>query len=516
MSRLFAARHRRDEGFTLIEATFAIVIAAIAFTALSAALLSTLKAALTSRLNQQSIDVASAEVESLRALDYAAVANSSTDTFSASEDPNLASCGASCWTYDPDGTGPKAPEKIYLVAGAGVPQHVQTVTVGNTKFTRRTYVTTVADSSVATAAYRRVTVVVTWSLHGVNHTHVTSTFVTATRRGLPLPRAVMDCNDATAAVHCAKTVTQGSTIGLGVVLTNRGARDAYTLTTPTVPAGWTFNWYVDVNQDGNYDPATDTTVVSGSPPTTPQVETDNVLYLLAVYTLSPTAPIGANTVKLQAQSVAQPTAATAVNTATYTITVTAPSCGASTCWDYWLHNALTAPTGNSNTSGADMPMNKGTPTSATLYDYDGDGLAGRLLTRDGSVTASWLYQVPGTKKSSATYSGTARVVLWMRNKDSDSGKAEKLDASLCFQNGGASGNSYVCPATAVASTPLATGYGGWTAVSLNIPVSAQTVPVSNNVRLIVQLDSSSAEDVEIGYDTTSYNAELVMPATAGG
>src|SRR6185437_3762511 len=86
--------------------------------------------------------------------------------------------------YDPDGTGPIVREKIVTAIGGVVKPHVNVVTRNNTRYTVARYVTDPGDT---TGKYRRVTVVADWVSGKKTHSRRSSTFVTLTRRGLPLP-----------------------------------------------------------------------------------------------------------------------------------------------------------------------------------------------------------------------------------------------------------------------------------------------------------------------------------------
>ena len=133
-----------ESGFSLIESVIALTIAAIAFTALAAGMISSLKAAVMGRQAQQASDVLQQSMEQLRALGFDALAMRPTDL---STGDALSLSGCSC--YDPvhDNTTGTAAEPLVLDAGGSVNPHVRSVTENATVYTVRSYVTKPADST---------------------------------------------------------------------------------------------------------------------------------------------------------------------------------------------------------------------------------------------------------------------------------------------------------------------------------------------------------------------------------
>ena len=185
---------RRDHrGFTLVEAVVSLMIAAMLLMALAASLVVQVKGATAARQNQQSIDQASDQIEQVRALSFAAVAMDPTGADFAGD-----KCGGSVqiwcitgnnpstWAMkypDPNNSAVILSEPLYVGGQPGGPllPHKHACANGATC---KVYATTPAGSN---NTYRRVTVVVTWLDHGQSKTRVTSTQITSTRRGLPLP-----------------------------------------------------------------------------------------------------------------------------------------------------------------------------------------------------------------------------------------------------------------------------------------------------------------------------------------
>ena len=187
-------RLRDEEGFTLVEAMAALSILAIGIFAAAQALTAGL---LTTGLSRQRLAARSAldqQMEDARTLNYANLVLSDASPLSHS----TTSTNPDYWvdqnaqTYDPDGSGPLAPEPLVRVAGASPAlQHYQNpLVVGSTTYTVYRYVTWVdsptdgcvtvtvqCPSSTPDAAdgnrdgvsdaggqdEKRVTVVVTWN-----------------------------------------------------------------------------------------------------------------------------------------------------------------------------------------------------------------------------------------------------------------------------------------------------------------------------------------------------------------
>ena len=504
MALLLRARRRRaadERGFSLLEVIIGITILAGIFMAGGQVLGSSLMGVLYSRQNQQVADVISQEIEGLRAGSYAAVAMVTSDL---AGDTSITQSFGHHW-FDPDGTGPLAAEKIVTATGGLVNPHVELIPLNGTTFRLTKYVT---DPEDALGKYRRVTVRATWTRGGREYTRQSSTFVTLTRRGLPLP-------NFTFTGPVTVQANRDTTLVLPVSLTNRGATDSWNLSAQNLSGRtWTTLWYKDDGSlDGAWDLA-DTLLLdtdADGRPETGELGTDEAAQLFAVVQLSPTEAAGTVSHKLTAQSMAQPSSPTATASVTDTVEVLSQSCPGCTYSMYYLHNADVAA---DSTAVSPMPIYATAPSATTLYNYDTnvDSAAGRKLTKgglvdtsSGSTIANWRYQQTGAK----TYRGTANLRLYVA--DADPGDLESALALTVFIRYQATGNTYTLASTT--STTVSPG-GSFQAVDLAIPVD---FTVTNNKRWEVKVVASSAvdhDDAVLAYGTTIYPASIEMPVAS--
>ncbi len=222
MGRLACARgcHRVDDeaGFTLVEALVSLVVLATVFTALAYAMVGSLRASMMARVEQQGVDFATQALETIRQGDYYDLAHVASDL---TGDPRITTCGTE-QCVDP-GTG--TAETLVTATNGSVTAHVAAVDAALTNdvpFTLSTYVT---DPGDATADYKRVTVIASWSVGGVDRERVVSGFVTATDRGLPLPVFKLVPLGGTSIA-----VNPGAETPFAFELTNQGAPDRWNLT----------------------------------------------------------------------------------------------------------------------------------------------------------------------------------------------------------------------------------------------------------------------------------------------
>ncbi len=164
----------------------ALTIAAMAFSALSMALISGVHTSLFSQQNQQAGDLLSQTVEKSRALGYDSLSMRFTDlnTGEATRTPAVATC--LCFNPKTDQTSGTGVEPLAPTDPAGgIFPHVTSYAQNGLTYKVRQYVTQPTDAFGAT--YKRLTVLVTWTSLGKPHSRSYSTVVTATKRGLPLP-----------------------------------------------------------------------------------------------------------------------------------------------------------------------------------------------------------------------------------------------------------------------------------------------------------------------------------------
>ncbi len=214
-----------DGGFTLVEAVVALFVLGIVFTAMAAAAMGSLRASMNSRAEQQAIDFATEAVEQARQADYYSLGHDATDV--AADTAYVTSCG-STWCFNPgDGS-----EQLIIAAGGSINPHTTVVssTVNNgVNFQVSTFVTKPAGS---TADYKRVTVVTRWNIGSLQRERRSSSLVTATSRGLPIPLFTFKT------ANNAQTVIQGSDSVFMIEMTNQGAPDTWNLTADS--GSWEF------------------------------------------------------------------------------------------------------------------------------------------------------------------------------------------------------------------------------------------------------------------------------------
>jgi hypothetical protein len=296
---------------------------------------------------------------------------------------------------------------------------------------------------------------------------------------------------------------------------NRGARDRFDLTAAATGRSWPFQWYVDVDGDGQKD-AEDVTVVTDTDgngvPDTGLLETDQQKSFLAVYAIPASEVTGNVSVTRTARSVAQPTASTATLSLTDSITVSTQACSGCTLKTYYLHST---PLGDTNIT-ANMPMDLVAGTQGVLPNYDKDKNAhpGRTIAKGASGSgetdltkyANWRFDAP----NDMSFKGDVVVKLWATPKDRAISKVVNLRVYVRSQPD--SSTSYTDRGVATVPVPRTGDFGP---VEIRVPVDF-TVKKLKRVEIKVVATSDSQEDAWLAWDTTTYPANVVMPVTAGG
>jgi type II secretory pathway pseudopilin PulG len=553
---------RGDDGFTLVEAVVALAIAVIVFMALSFALIGGAHEVLLAQQNQQAGDVLNQVVEQARGLTYDQLVMQDADLPSALDPIGSSVNGCKCYNPTAD-TAAGATEPLAHAVTGGVNPHAYTKTLNGLDYTIREYVTAPTDTSGAT--YKRFTAVVRWTSLGRTHNRTYSTFVAATKRGLPLPNFKFSTAQGSGPTACA---APGSSVSFSFNVKNNGARDQWlissTQSSPAAPVTWAY--YIDANNNGVFDSASDAPVstdpASGLP-TTGLLDPNGTLTFFAIATAPST--VGTLAVNFTATSEAiqtymqtvatatsvqtvacvggtatpTPTAtatATATPTPTPTSTAIVPSQPSNTCppvgsaltanskngtaVSYSLYNPST-PSPNTVASQA-MPVSKTAPATSTLYDYSTDldaTSAGRKLlggTGDGSApyVASWSYGMPASSTIPANGNGandSNGEVSVYAGTNGVATATPTFTATLKLVNG----NTTTTLASGTYTTPAA-GWGcsgGYHRVWIDLPLPSSATTVPANANLVLSLSSSVA--VYLAYGTTTFPMEFSVPYTAG-
>ncbi len=217
--RLRRVRERvpQDSGFTMIEAVVALFVLGAVFTALAAAAIGSLRASKVARVEQQGVDFATEALEAARHADYEELAHTVADL---AGDPRVSACGPDL-CMDP-GTG--TPEVVVTSDDGVVSPHITQVDLGLTNNVPMTLSRYVTDPGDTTADTKRVTVIATWSIGGLERERLVSGVTTLTDRGLPLPVfKLTPLGDTSAAVN------PDTLVPFGFELTNQGAPDRWNL-----------------------------------------------------------------------------------------------------------------------------------------------------------------------------------------------------------------------------------------------------------------------------------------------
>jgi type II secretory pathway pseudopilin PulG len=510
-----------DSGVTLVEIMIALVIATGVLLSLALATIAGVRGTLLARQNQLAGDMVNQAIERVRALDFADVAMVTGDP-TLSSDPRISGT-----SFDP-GTG--IAENLVFASVGTLNPHVTTETRNSTEFTISRYVTQPAGLSTGT---RRLTVVVSWtSADGVRE-RTASTFVTATRRGLPLPRFLLQFSSASAQSRGA-----GTTVAYGLRLKNYGARDAWTI---QGPAG-TWDYVIDADRDGVLD-ASETTALTDTNADgvldTGFVATDQELFLLAS-TEVPNSVGSSYAYSWTFESIAQPDAGTASQTLNGSLTVTgAPtplptptptgtetptpdqdpwpvpnaSC-ATTCTLplAYLHELPLGSHANDGTNVSSFDTNSTLQTAANDYSVGKPGTEGRYLQRGGVLSsetnrdrvADWRMQATSKLNIKAGQAVAYLYVQCLSGSDPATldvaiGDGTSTALSSFTSRGTGTATLTVCDST---FRPLA------------IPVTlASGFSVNKNRYLVLRatVPGVSFSDVRIGYDWADAPSTVVIP-----
>jgi type II secretory pathway pseudopilin PulG len=517
-------RLNAEGGFSLVEMVVSMTVAALMLTSAAYVLGSSTRTIVSARANSQAAELISEALEQLRATSYAAVAMNPSDL--ATDSRITGSPGSQ--TFDPDADGAKyGPEAVLAVTGGAVSPHISTLTRNDQTYTLARYVTTPPlDTEVGTAAYKRVTVIATWTTGGMTHTRQASTFLTLTRRGLPLPNFQSTAtlgSRSTAPI----TVNAGAPLTLPFNMVNRGARDAFNLTIASTPTlSMPFDFYDDV--DGSATKSDPDAAAADSDangvPDTGMLEPDEAWPMLAYGSVPTNAVAGTYVVTVSAASIGQPSADGATrNINFYVKVVNQSSCTGCTYRALYLRNEYPScgATVCNSLQKTNMPMRTDSSTVSTLGNYDTnvDSVGGRNLARSsttptsdaagGSTVANWRYTVP----SATTVNGDVLVDLYLAPSGSGSTPATlvplTVKAYLLKSTNGSGDTTLVGSATGTLAASSSTAYR-----SLRVTIPGVSTTVANNrfleVKVVVE-SASSTTGAWLAYDATPYPSVVWVP-----
>lgn len=290
---------RRQDGFTLIEASVALLIAAFIFIVLGQTVASALRASGERRLEQQAAALSNEAVEAVRDLEYGEVA-----LLPAASDPTR----LPVTTFDP-GTGP---ENIFEDPIAGIPSQVTTETFNGITFTLTRYVTWVDDDPLdsETEDYKRFTVVADWTSRGVARTEQLETLIAlqSAEAGASNPTYGAAFNPP----FDKEYGKESTDIVFSHTVTNIGNRDDYFEITFTNDKGW----LVSIRDAVTGLPLTDWTG-EGTPDTgllTPNPDAASTLDIEVVVTVPIGTPVGESSLTtIEATSFGDPASSSSAN-----------------------------------------------------------------------------------------------------------------------------------------------------------------------------------------------------------
>lgn len=389
---------RTDSGFTLLEVVVALVIAGVMFTALAGASIAALRGAAVARQNTQATDIGNAVLESARTQNYTGLGMVSSDL---SGDPRVLS-----------GNRISVPnvgfENLVVGATGVISDHIVEQTANGIDFTVATYVSVPSLTSFnaeGVPAAKRLTAFITWSAFGVIRTRTVSTILVETKRGLPLP-------DYTLALRTPSCTAwnSGSTQRpvFSVLFRNVGARDAFDLSLITGSNDSGSNWGF-FTTDPTLSGATAATDISGNGTVDTGFVEPYGAKQIWVRRNNPLTAGTTVTLRVRAQSTAQPTASGAIVTlpasSSSTLSVTSVSGNVTTCG-----GPTTSPSPTPSPSSTLPAVDATCPTAPTAVAVSGNsgysafafGLNNGDGTIDGDTSAGAFSSATSSSTSSTT------------------------------------------------------------------------------------------------------------------
>jgi hypothetical protein len=187
-----------------------------------------------------------------------------------------------------------------------------------------------------------------------------------------------------------------------------------------------------------------------------------------------------------------------------------------TATTYYLHNAPTPPTGDTNAQ-ANLGMDTTAPTAIVLYNYDQDqdAVPGRLIVKGGSgagETSLSQYQNwrgPTAGLLGQTISGTVTVEFWCGVKSFTPGVGGDVRIFLRDVNTLLGTTSEIGNVT-VTAADWQGGVNGWVKKTASLAVNT-TLLVGHRLEVKLEVGSGAGDDMWFAYDTNVYRSRVRLP-----
>jgi len=482
---------RRESGFTLVEAVVALGIATIMFTALAYSAVAAVRSTQIARANQQAIDLANDQLESLRQQPWGTLESYVRE----------------------DGTA--------AISDSDVREN-------NIAYSIDTYVTTPPNST----GEFQLRVVVSWNDYGQSRERVAETSVSNKTSGLPLPDF-----EVVATTPDDITVSPDSAAVWGFQLVNRGAWDNWTIA--ATPSGLTLyqdrTSSTDATPDGQFDSEVDQPITE-----TGLIDPYDSLSFWAV--ANSTSELGIRTWQGSASSLTQPSATSGVQSWTMRLEVadaTQPPVAGPICPDttnqgnpspvngysvvtYFLHNSGKVPwppagatdpvTGTDATNPLDLTTNDGAlPSSWTLPPYSmniAPTTPGRVIEPGESTTTPAQNAQFQMLRDRLWYTGTAKVWLFIRNLDP--GTPANVTVELTKVTVSGSTASYATLGNPIDAEVNSCDSGaGYRELVLEFPLSS-VVKLNKNQYLGFRVLNPGPNDVSLAYDHDGFPSRITV------
>lgn len=485
-------RHDRfsQAGFTMTEVMVALVVGMLIFTGAALALTAAMSGVNYTRQNAQSSTVIAEVIEEQRSLDYANIGLSNgTADLNALVASNDITGASPSYQFSPGG-GATAESLLILPTGGTEP--IREYVRNGARYTVKTLISQPVGASGA-EGYKRVVVRVSWKDKSGSHSRESATFITRTRRGLPLPYYSLKVNPA---IVQPLIVATSSTLKLRFNLANLGARDSWNLSDSLSDAtrNWDIVWYRDPTNDGDLtDAVALTDSDSDGRVETGFIETNSTMYLVGTYAIPLLEPGGTVTATLTAQSVAQSSVPS--ESASITLKVVSSTCTGCTYRDYYFRDGATAPY-----TATALPA----PTGS-LVDFDANGEPGR--TKAPGATIQWRKQY--TAGGVTIASGPIYVVVHVAVDDYDLSKFPFLKLDL-HKTTPSSGN---VPIGSSITSPVP--HCGIAFCALTFAVPQTGTSIASNRYLVATLTVVNGlpanDDVWFAYDAAANPSRIIVP-----